>query len=114
MAYLLDSTTIKSPNSFKREQIEIGVEHTSIDGETRKSITKRKERFILTYENLTQSDASTIISIWNQEETVDFESTETNNTISATSVHVDIKNRDYRHRGTSYLESFDLILTEVV
>lgn len=114
MSFILNSTTIKSPNTFQREQLEIGVEHVSISGETRKSITKRKERFILGYRNITQTDAQTIRDIWDLETTVDFESTETNNTIAATSVHVDIKSRDYLTKGESYLESFDLILTEVL
>ena len=113
MPYTLNSTTLPNPRAFRREMIETAVMHRMIDGTDKKDITNRKEMFILSYENITQAQLNTILGIWNLLSVVDFQVNETNLTINATSVHVDVKNYSYQ-KGGSYLTAIDLILTEVV
>lgn len=113
MAYLLDSTTLPNPKEFRREFIEVSGENLSLTGRTTKDIRNRKERFYLTYRFLTTSEVSTILSIFNQEAVVNFEVTETNLTIAATPVHIELTQRDYI-KGGDYRADINIVLTEEV
>jgi len=112
MAYLLDGTTIKRPNSIKREPIEVAADHITISGKTKRDITARKYRYILSYKNISKTDADTLVTIYNQKAVVTFQSTEANFPVSLRNVHVDIGDRDYLYPGSDYLSTFNLILTE--
>lgn len=114
MSYILNSVTLPNPQGFRREQIETGGTVVTIDGTMKKDITNRKERYTLTYQMLTQAEASDILTIWNTQTTVNFQSTETNMAIGATPVHVEIEVREYNTRGNQYREDIVIILTEVV
>jgi hypothetical protein len=112
MAYILDGTTIKSPRALREAPLNIETEHQTISGDTKKDITARKMRYILFYENILKTDADTIFSIYDQKAVVTFQVTDTNKTISSRNVHVDVSGREYATLGTSYLVTFNLILTE--
>ena len=114
MSYVLGDVTLPSPTNFRREYIERSASNDMLDGTTKKDITNRKERFILEFNNISQTDVSTILSEYNLETTRDFEVTETNLTISSTQVHIDIGRRNYPTKGTDYREELTLLLTEVV
>lgn len=113
MAYLLGSITLPNPKEFVREQVETSVMHEMIDGTSKRDITRQKERYILTFRNLTQAQASSIMSEYNLQTTRTFEVTETNLTIAATSVHIAIDSRQYNSKGGDYREDITLVLTEV-
>ena len=112
MSYILNGTTIKRPSTMKREAIEVAGDHMTISGKTKRDITARKYRYILSYGNITKTDADTLQTIYNLKAVVTFQSTEANFTVSSRNVHVDIGSRDYAYPGSAYLSTFNLILTE--
>jgi len=130
MAYLLDETIIKRPSNIRKEPIEVAADHITISGKTKRDITARKYRYILSYgktkrditarkyryilsyKNISKTDADTLVTIYNQKAVVTFQSTEANFPVSLRNVHVDIGDRDYLYPGSDYLSTFNLILTE--
>ena len=112
MAYTLGGITLPNPKEFKRVQIETASMFTTLNGTLKKDITNRKERFILTFRNLSQTNVTIIVNLWNDQTTKTFQVNESNLTISATTVHIEIENRTYT-KGPDYREDLDLILTEV-
>ena len=113
MAYLLDSVTLANPVEFSREFIEESGENTSLTGRTTKDIRNRKERFVLVYRNLTSTEVADILDIFNDETTKTFEVTETNLTIAATTVHIQLSKRDYI-KGGEYRADITIVLTEEI
>ncbi len=113
MSYSLGDITLPNPSNFKRETIERAAMNHLMDGTHKKDITNRKERFILEYKNLTQTQVQAILSEYNLLTTRLFSVSETNLTINATSVHIDIPRRDYQVKGGEYREDLSLTLTEV-
>ena len=113
MGYTLGDITLKRPASFRREEVEIGGNQLTLTGRTTKDIRKRKERFTLSFQNLTQTQVSEILGEYNLEETRDFEVSETNLTIASTPVHISITARSYV-AGADYRENMTLTLIEVI
>lgn len=117
MSYVLDSTTIKSPQKLEEENTTQTVQHRTLDGSvSRDQFGNNKRRWILRYRNTQKADYDTIKTIYDSYlstgTVVTWESTETNYTIAETNVHVDLLERDFSVGGESYISSFDLILTE--
>ncbi len=112
MSYTLGSLTLPNPKGFKRVQIEVGATQLTLNGETKKDIVKRKEQFILSYENLTQAQVDNILIEYNLQTSRLFSVSESNLTISPTSVHIELSDREYLP-GPDYREKLELILTEV-
>lgn len=75
-----------------------------------------KRVWTLEYRNVKTTDYTTIKNIYTSYITTGavktWESTETNYTISSTTVHIDMRERGFRVRGDSYISDFTLILTE--
>lgn len=113
MSYVIGSTTLPNPKEFRREQVETSVKHRMIDGKTKKDLVNRKEQYILVFRKLTQAQAANILSEYNLQTVRDFTVSETNLTIAATSVHIEIGSRDYNTGGNQYREDITLVLTEV-
>jgi hypothetical protein len=113
MSYTLGSITLPNPASFLRQQIEIGGTIITIDGTTKKDIVTRKEKYVLEYKMLTQTQVASILGELNDMATKDFTVDETNLAISATPVHVEISDRQYNTGGGEYREDITLVLTEV-
>lgn len=114
MAYLLGDITLPNPKRFERRTVEMSKVNDTINGTTKKDIVNRKEQFVLDYTNLTQAQVASILSEYNTQITREFEVTESNLTISATEVHIDIPGRAYNTKGDQYREDLTLILTEVI
>ncbi len=114
MAYILGALTLLQPKSFRREFIETSAGNLLMLGKSTKRQENRKERFILTYQNLTPAEVSSILAEYNLNETRSFESTETDLPIAATQVLIDVKGRTYPPTGIAYREDLTLILTEVL
>jgi hypothetical protein len=113
MAYILNGTTIKNPVDFKRDLFEVSGVQTTLNGRTVKDLRSRKEVYTLEFQHLSSAERNAILAIYDLQTTVSFQVTETNLTIAETQVHMDIPGREYL-KGGDYLESFTLILTEVV
>lgn len=113
MSYILNSVTLPNPKEFRREFVETSGENISLTGRTTKDIRNRKERFHLLFRFLTAAQVASILTDFNLEEVVNFQVTETNLTIAATPVHVELSQRDYI-KGGDYMADMDMILTEEV
>ncbi len=114
MGYILGALTLLQPKSFRREFIETSASNLSILGKTTRRVENRKERFTLTYQNLTTAEANSILAEYDLDEARLFESTETDLTIAATLVLIDVKTRNYPPTGKAYRQDLILILTEVI
>lgn len=113
MSYNLGDIELPRPDRFVRETVETSTYNITLDGTHKKDITNRKERYVLEYSDLTQAQVNSILSEYNLEQVRDFSVSETNLTIAATSVHIDIDRRAYERKGSEYRENLNLVLTEV-
>lgn len=112
MSYILNGTTLPNPKSFNRRQVETGQTIQLLDGTTKKDVTNRKEQYLLGFKFLTQAQVAVILGIYDALTTVTFQVTETNLTIAETTVHMELRDRQYNTSGGEYREDFTLILTE--
>jgi hypothetical protein len=117
MSYVLASTTIKSPQSLDETNSTMVAQHRTLDGTvTRDYFGTNKRVWSLSYRNTKKADYDTINTIYQayllDEVPKSWSVTETNYTISATTVHIDLLVRSFSVRGDSYISDFDLILTE--
>lgn len=117
MAYLLDSTTIRSPNNIDEETVDQFAQHKTLDGAVRRDYFGDTKRiWMFDYVNTNPTDLSTIKTIVDAYKstgtTKTFESTETNYTIAETSVHLSLTKRVFRVKGTDYLSDFTLVMAE--
>ena len=110
--YQLGDLILKNPVNFVRKQIELSGANTTLTNRTTKDILGRKEQFILTFQNLTQTQVNNLLAEWNLQTTRNFTVNETSLTIPATPVHIDIQQRNYI-KGGDYREIIILTLTEV-
>lgn len=118
MAYILSATNIRRPTELEEENSTQVAQHRTLDGSYRRDYFGSKKRiWMLSYQNTNKTDYDTINTIYNTYITtgtaVSWQVTETNYTVSATTVHVDLRVRNFSIKGTDYISDFDLILTEV-
>ena len=111
--YQLGSLELSAPKEFVREFIETGAANSLIQGKTTRRTENRKEKFTLTYLNLSQAEVDSILSIFNLGEVVAFTSTEDNLSISATNVLINVTDRQYVKSGGLYRQNLKLVLMEV-
>lgn len=75
-----------------------------------------KRIWTLSFKNVNKTDYDVIRAIYNTylstATAVAWQVTETNYTIPATTVHLNLDNRGFSTKGTDYLSDFSLILTE--
>lgn len=114
MSYIIGALTLPNPHEFRREQVETSKTNETIEGRTKKDIANRKERYFLRFDKLTQAEVNSILAEYDLQTTRTFQVTETNLTIAATDVHIELAAREYNTRGDSYREDLTLILTEVI
>ena len=117
MAYLLSSTEIRKPVSMEESNSTQMAQNRTLDGSiTRDYFGSNKKVWRLDYENTKKSDYDVINTIYqaylSSGTPVTWQVTETNYTLSATNVHVDLERRSFSVGGESYISDFTLILTE--
>ena len=113
MSYILGAVTLPNPVSFERETVEKSQKIITLNNTTKKDISGRKERFIISFKMLTQTEVNTILAEYDLQTTRNFQVTETNLTIAATPVHIEIDRRAYNTPGNEYREDITLFLEEV-
>lgn len=113
MSYVLGAVTLPRPHSFERQPIEKSAIVVTLNNTHKKDITGRKEQYILGYKMLTQDEVSSILSERDLDTPRNFSVSETNLTISSTSVLIQVDRRIYATAGPDYLEDLTIILTEV-
>lgn len=118
MAYLLSATTIKRPNAMEVSNSTQLAENRTLDGTiNRDYFGSNKRVWALRYVNTKKADYDTINTIYqaylSSGTAVTWEITETNYTVSSTTVHVDLLERGFSVKGGDYISDFDLVLKEV-
>lgn len=118
MGYLLDSTSIRRPMTMDVSNETQMAQNQTLDGTVRRDYFGSNKRvWVLDYENVTKTDFDAINTIYQSYLSTGtaktWEVTETNYTISQTSVHIDLRERAFSVGGESYISDFSLILTEV-
>lgn len=117
MAYLLDSTTIRSPGSIKESNSTQVAQNRTLDGSvSRDYFGSNKRVWVLDYQNVKKASYDTIKTIYDSYLSTatakTWQITETNYTVAETSVHVDLLERGFGVKGEDYISDFTLILTE--
>lgn len=83
---------------------------------TRDHFGSNKRTWKLEYRNIQKTDFDTINAIYqtylSTTSAVSWEVTETNYTISATTVHINLDSRGFTVGGEDYISDFTLVLTE--
>lgn len=118
MAYILSSTTIKRPNAMEVINSTQLAENRTLDGTNHRDYFGDSKRiWTLTYVNTKKADYDTLNAIYltylSSGAAVTWQITETNYTVSSTTVHVDLIERGFSIKGSDYLSDFDLVLKEV-
>lgn len=116
--YLLDSITIRRPNQFtETNNTQVAQNRTLYGTNTRDYFGSNKRVWVLDFTIVKKADYDVIKAIYDSYLSTGtaktWEVTETNYTISQTSVHVDLVERGFTIKGTDYLSDFTLTLTEV-
>lgn len=117
MAYILDGSTIKSPNSIKESNSTQVAQNRTLDGTiSRDYFGSNKRVWVLDYQNTQKTSYDTIKTIYDSYLSTatakTWEITETNYTVAQTNVHIDLLERGFSVKGEDYISDFTLILTE--
>lgn len=117
MAYTLNGTTIRTPHQMSVGNSTQYAQQRTLSGNiTRDHFGSNKQIWKLSYRNVQASEFTTINSIYqtylSTSSPLTWSVSESNYTVSSTSVHIDIQERGFTVTGTDYLSDFDLILTE--
>lgn len=117
MSYLLNGSPIRAPASIEEANSTQMAQQRSLDGSiSRDYFGSNKKVWVLNYENVKKTDYDTINTIYQSYlstgSTKSWQVTESNYTVASTNVHVDLKERAFSVKGTSYISDFSLILTE--
>lgn len=117
MSYVLNGTTIRSPNEMQENNsTQVAQQRTLSGAVNRDYFGSNKRIWTLAYRTAKKADYDTINTIYqaylSTGTAVSWQVTETNYTVSSTTVHVDLVERGFSILGESYLSDFDLILTE--
>jgi hypothetical protein len=117
MSYVLASTSIKPPKNINEaNSTQFAVQRVLTGAIGRQYFGSNKRVWTLNYENTNKNDYDIIRAIYNDYLNTgnlkSWQVTETNYSISATYVHVDLTGRDFKVGGTDYISDFTLTLTE--
>lgn len=120
MSFLLNSTTIRKPNSMNESNSTQVAQNRTLGGNVNRDFFGSNKRVMtLNYENVNYSDWSTINTIYQayltDKTAKNFQITDTNYNgafTTARACHIDLLTRDFKVPGTSFLTDFVLILTE--
>lgn len=110
MSLILNGVTLKQPSQIGRATSEVGKEHTTLNGVSKRDIVRQKEIFTFTITFLTQLQVAEIIAIYNLKTAVSLVFSELS---INTTVWLRIQSRSYPARGTDFREDMVLVLEEV-
>lgn len=117
MSYILDGSNIRNPFEISEHNSTQVAQNRTLSGAvTRDYFGSNKRVWVLNYRNTKKADYDTIKAIYDSylsnAVAKSWQVTETNYTVGATTVHVDLLERDFSVRGEDYISDFDLVLTE--
>lgn len=117
MAYTLSGTDLRAPTNFSEQQDSLMAQQRTLDGNKHRDYFGTLKRiWVLNYDNVNATDYATIYTLFQSYISADtpltWQVTESNYIVSATTVHVDLRERQFNVKGSDYLSSFTLVLTE--
>lgn len=117
MAYILNGSTIRAPHEFGEANSTQFAQNRALDGSINRDYFGTNKRvWVLDYQNTKKADYDTIKALYETYllniNALSWEVTETNYSVAATTVHVDLQERGFSVRGTDYISDFTLTLTE--
>lgn len=117
MSYILAGTTIRRPYEVsEKNSTQMAVQRTLSGAVNRDYFGSNKRIWQLDFRSTNKADYDTIKSIYDSylstEVAKSWQVTEPNYTVASTSVHLDLNERDFNIRGSSYISDFTLTLTE--
>lgn len=117
MAYLLAGSPIRSPAQMKETNSTQMAQQRALSGAIgRDYFGSNKRVWILDYQNTKKADYDIINTIYQSylstSTAQSWQVTETNYAVTATTVHIDLQERNFGVKGTDYISDFSLILTE--
>lgn len=117
MAYVLAGVSIRNPYELDESNSTQVAQNRTLGGAvTRDYFGSNKRVWTLEYQNTKKADYDIINTIYQSYLSTGtaqtWQVTETNYTVSLTSVHVDLVERAFKVRGTDYISDFTLTLTE--
>lgn len=117
MSYILAGSTIRSPSTFNETNSTQVAQLRTLGGSVNRDFFGTNKRvWTLDYNNVNPTDYATIKAIYTSYlasgTAQAWQVTETNYTIAATTVHVDLLIRNFSIKGSDYLSDFTLVLTE--
>ena len=117
MAYTLSGTNIRNPLSVTESNgTQVAQQQTLSGAIGRDYFGSNKRVWELTYENTTPAAFTVINNIYqtylSTATAVSWQISEAAYSVSATTVHIDLVQREFSVLGADYLASFSLILTE--
>lgn len=117
MAYVLSGSNLKSPNSLEETNNTQYAQQRTLGGSVNRDYFGSNKRvWKLDYKNVPKASYDVIKGIYDTYlstgTAVAWSVTETNYTVSATTVHVNLDTRGFSVGGEDYISSFTLILSE--
>lgn len=117
MSYVLAGSNIRAPISIEDSNSTQVAENRTLSGSvTRDFFGSNKRVWVLEYANTKKADYDIINTIYQSYLSTGaaqtWQVTETNYTVSATTVHVDLLVRSFNVKGSDYISEFTLILKE--
>lgn len=117
MSFILNGSTIRRPNKLNETNLTQFAEQQTLSGAIgRDYFGNNKRIWTLQYDNLNATDYAALKALYNTYLTngtgLSWQVTEANYTVAATTVHVDLQNRDFTVPGSSYLSGVSLVLKE--
>ena len=117
MSFLLASTAIRVPLTIEESNSTQVAQQRTLSGRVNRDYFGSNKRvWNLEYKNTNPTAFTVINNIYQTYLSTGtaqtWQVTETNYTVSATTVHIDLQVRQFGVRGSSYISDFTLILTE--
>lgn len=117
MSYILDGVSIRAPQEMNVTNSTQVAQQRALSGRVgRDYFGDNKRVWVLEYSNTNKTAYDVIDAIYlsylNTGTAKTWQVTETNYTISQTTVHIDLHERDFNVKGTNYISDFTLVLTE--
>ena len=113
MAYLLGGTVIPNPKKYTHNFVETVAQNELIFGKTKKRYQLRKRQHVLEYQNLTQLQVNTIVSLYTPGTPISFEVTEQGLMVSERLCFMDITDRKFVETGVHWRENLKIGLMEI-
>lgn len=118
MPYILSGSQIRAPHKLSESNNTMVAQNRTLDGQINRDYFGANKRvWVLEYNNVLPSEYNTIKTIHTAYMTtntpVSWEITEANYSVSPTTVHVNLEEREFKVRGNDYISDFTLTLTEM-